>query len=495
VTRRVATSAPAQVKSRWYESILARCPLAWFGTKPGYHWFVVGTVCVGAFMAALDASKVNVAMPTLIDAFGIGMNRVEWVSIAYLLTLTSLLTVLGSLSDHLGRKLFYTFGFAMFIVASALCGAAPSLTCLIVCRVLQAIGAAMLQANSVAIITAAVPARSRGKAIGFQGSAQAVGLSVGPAIGGLLIARFGWRSIFYTNLPVGALGAILALLILPRDAVNRAGKRFDCVGALALGPALVALMLALKDGYRLGWLSPTILLEVAIALALLFAFMVWESRCENPMVNLNLLKIWAFFVGNTTGVLSYCLLYGTLFLMPFYLEWALHSPPATTGFILAPLALAMMVTTPISGILSDRIGTRSLTSIGMAIAASGAALLAMLPRASMLVALILVGAGVGIFTPPNNSSVMGSVPSNHLGVAGGMLNMSRSVGMSLGIAAAGTLFGFFSGQVHVVDQNLAYPTMVRAFDSAFAGMAAIAVLAALIGVVRSQVARRGAQAA
>lgn len=476
---------PARPKK---ESVLSGLPLAYFREKSGYHWFVVGTVCVGAFMAALDASIVNVAMPTLTSAFSGGMNTVEWVSIAYLLTLTALLTMLGSLADRLGRRMFYTLGFGVFIIGSALCGAAVSMDYLIVARVLQAIGAAMLQANSVAIITAAVSPANRGKAIGIQGAAQAIGLAVGPAVGGILIATMGWRSIFYVNVPVGIIGTALAAMILPKDIPNRLAKRFDYVGAVIFAPALVALMLALKDGYNLGWTSPTILGEFAIALVLFVVFILWEKRHPNPMVNLDLLKIPAFTGGNLSGMLSYSLMYGVLFLMPFYLEWVLKATPATAGFMLTPVPLAMVIMAPLAGSLADRMGSRALTTIGMSVASGGAVLLATLsqntPYYVYIIGLLLVGAGLGIFTPPNNSSVMGSAPTENLGVAGGILNMARSLGMSLGVAIAGTLFGTFYSHFRVEVQQVLYDR-IHAFDWSFWGLVIIGVAAALISIMRT----------
>ena len=457
-------------------------------TKSTYKWLALLTLSIGTFMSTLDASIVNVAMPTLTKTFAGGMNTVEWVSIAYLLTLTSLLTMLGSLADRLGRRTFYTLGFGVFIIGSALCGAATSMLYLIISRVLQAIGAAMLQANSVAIITAAIPPVSRGKAIGIQGSAQAIGLAIGPAAGGLLIASMGWRSIFYVNVPVGIIGTLLAAMILPKDIPNRLAKRFDYVGAVVFAPALVSLMMALKDGYNLGWASPAILGEFGIALVLFVLFGLWEKRHPNPMVNLDLLKIPAFTGGNISGMLSYSLMYGVLFLMPFYLEWVLKVPPATTGFLLTPVPLAMVVMAPLSGSMADRMGSRALTTAGMAIASAGAVLLATLsqntPYYVYIVGLVLIGAGLGIFTPPNNSSVMGSAPAENLGVAGGILNMSRSLGMSLGVAIAGTLFGTFYSHFSLLIHHILYDR-IMAFDWSFWGMVVIGVGAALVSIMRN----------
>ena len=209
---------------------------------PAYRWLVVGTVCIGAFLGQLDASIASLVLPTLEEAFGAPVADVEWVAIAYLLTLAALVVPLGRLADLLGRKMLYTWGFVVFIVGSALCGLAPGLGWLIVFRVVQALGAAMLQANSVAIITAAVPRRALGRAIGIQGAAQAVGLSIGPSVGGVLIDTLGWQWVFFIAVPFGLLGTLLAWLVLPRTTREAAAEasgepeRFDWLGAALLGP-------------------------------------------------------------------------------------------------------------------------------------------------------------------------------------------------------------------------------------------------------------------
>lgn len=451
--------------------------------RNGYHWFVVGTVCIGAFMAALDASIINVAMPTLSKSFSVGMDTVEWVSIAYLLTLTSLLTLLGSLSDRIGRKLFYTIGFTIFGIGSALCGVAATMSFLVIARVLQALGAAMLQANSIAIITSAVPTTSRGKAIGIQGSAQAIGLSIGPTVGGLLIANFGWRLIFYVNIPVAIIGTFLASIILPRDKPNPHSARFDYLGAVLFTPALILLVLIFKDSYKVGWTSPEIIMEFISVIVFLSLFVWREKKYRNPMINLNLLKIKAFTSGNVSGLLSYSLMFGVLFLMPFYLDWILKLPSVEIGLILTVVSVAMFIMSPISGALADRIGTRILTSGGMAIASLGAIVLITLSQASSiyidLLGLTLVGLGMGMFTPPNNSSVMGSAPPEHVGVAGGILNMSRSLGMSMGVAIAGTLYNTDFKSFHLIKHTL-IRARILSFHVGFEGMAAMGIVATMI---------------
>ncbi|AUW94919.1 MAG: MFS transporter [Sulfobacillus thermosulfidooxidans] len=419
-------------------------PLERFSTRENYIWLVVATVCIGAFMAALDASIVNVALPDLSTYFHSSASLVSWVLIAYLLTLATLLTLFGRLADILGRRPLYTFGFLVFIVGSAACGAAVNLPMLIISRIFQAAGAAMLQANSVAIITAAVPASVRGRAIGFQGSAQAIGLSLGPAIGGALIGLFGWRAIFYVNVPVGLIGTLMAAMILPKDKLQGHHATFDWWGTLLMTPFLVLLMMALTEGQSWGWTSPAVIGMFVAAALFLTGFIVRELSFRAPLVDMRLFKIAIFSLGNFTGLLSYLAMFGVLFLMPFYFERVLNYHSAVTGLILTAVPLGMTVAAPKSGALADRYGPRLLTTGGMALTGLATLMLAWtisLHAQVILIVmeLVMVGVGLGMFTPPNNSSVMGSLPSSRLGVGGGILNMARSLGMALGTAVSGTV--------------------------------------------------------
>lgn len=398
-------------------------------------------------MAALDASIVNVALPDLGTYFHAG-SSVGWVLISYLLTLATLLTLFGRLADMLGRKPLYTFGFLVFIVGSAACGAAVNMPMLVIARVFQAAGAAMLQANSVAIITAAVPSNVRGQAIGFQGSAQAIGLSVGPAVGGALIALFGWRAIFYVNVPVGLLGTLAGALILPKDRLSGNKPVFDWIGSALFAPLLVAVMLALEEGQTWGWTSRPVLGLAALAVALLVAFWQWEKRVRAPLIDLRLFRIPVFTIGNVTGLLSYLVMFGVLVLMPYFFERVMAYPSAVVGLMMTAVPLGMTVTAPVAGRIADRIGPRLITTGGMVLtglATLGLAFsLSVTPVVAFLVVeLFFVGVGLGMFTPPNNSSVMGSLPQDRLGVGGGILNMARSLGMASGTAVSLALVTVF----------------------------------------------------
>ncbi|HUL61207.1 MAG TPA: DHA2 family efflux MFS transporter permease subunit [Anaeromyxobacteraceae bacterium] len=413
-------------------------------SRPSWKWFVLGTVLLGATMSALDVSIVNVAMPTLTGTFGVSMATVEWVAMAYMLTLTVFLPLFGRLADVYGRSKLYNLGFVVFSLGSVLCGAATGAGFLIAARVVQAVGAGLLQANSVALITHAFPASERGKAIGIQGAVQAISMAVGPFVGGLLIAAVGWRAIFFVNLPIGALGTLAALLVLPPDRKPERRERVDYLGAALFASGLGLLVIAFNEGVKLGWGSSRILAYLVTAAVLLCAMVVVELRTEHPLVDLRLFRNRTFLIGNVTGMLSYFVLFAVMFLMPFYLEKVLGFTSQLTGSLLTPVPLAMAIVAPFAGHASDRFGSRVMTTAGVLVSAIACGSLLYLNEAAhlplLVSGLVLLGVGMGLFTPPNNSAIMGAAPPDKLGVAGGVLNMMRSLGLIFGVDVSGAIF-------------------------------------------------------
>jgi EmrB/QacA subfamily drug resistance transporter len=474
-----------------------RPPLPALARSAQYRWLVVGTVCVGAFLGQLDASIAGLILPTLEEVFGASLSSVEWVAISYLLTLAILVVPFGRLADLVGRKTMYTTGFVVFIVGSALCGASPSLGWLILFRVFQAVGAALLQSNSVAIITAAVDRRSLGRAIGVQGAAQAVGLAVGPSVGGLLIGALGWRWVFYIAVPFGLLGTLLGFAVLPqtrhRTEPAAVRERFDWLGALLFAPAVGFVMLALTFGNDWGWTSPRVIATLVLTVASLVAFGLVERRADSPLVDFVVLRDRVFATGIVAGLLSYAVLFGSLFLFPFYLERILGNTPSETGLLLSPVPIAIGVLAPISGIVADKVGSRLPTVVGMVVSTAALLTLAFRPAAApafLAIVLLTVGAGLGFFTPANNSAIMGSAPPHRLGVAGGILNMTRSLGTSLGVAATGLVLTarLAAHAGHPVEGTLdvPLPALVGAFRDALIFLAIIGVVAAVISTTRGK---------
>ena len=445
---------------------------------------MVATVCFGAFMGQLDASIVTLAFPTLRHAFGASLASVQWVGQAYLIVLIGLLTAVGRYADMVGRKLLYTYGFVVFIVGSAACGLAPNLGALIAFRVLQGAGAAMLQANSVAIIAGAVPRRELGRAIGIQGAAQALGLALGPAVGGLLISAGGWRLIFFVNVPVGVVATVLAWLLVPRSRDLAARAAYDWLGLAMFVPAIAAIILAITYGNKEGWSSPAILAGLIAGTCLLASFAAREKRAAHPLIDLRLLARPAFSAGVTTGLFSYMVLFGLLTVAPFLLEIGHRQGTGAAGLELFLLPLGVGIAAPIAGHSSDKIGARPLTTGGMALGGAALALSAILRDnlAGVLVLLLLAGVGIGTFTPPNNAAIMGAAPRHQSGMASGVLNMTRGLGTSLGLALAGLAYTTGAG-LH------AHPSATEALsgytDAAWL-LAAAALGAAVIAAVRGQ---------
>ncbi len=469
-----------------------RLPLQAVRQREGYHWFVVGTVCVGAFMAALDASIINIALPTLKNHFHTQMYMVEWVSLAYLLTLAGLIIPFGRLADMFGRRWMYAFGFAVFIVGSILCGISGNLPLLLVSRVVQAVGAAMLQANSVSIITAATPANARGRAIGIQASAQGVGLSIGPAVGGALITFLNWRWIFFVNVPIGIIGTVLGILLLPRDEQRQQHERFDYAGALWFIPTIVALIYFMNSGLQNGWLSKFVVASYIVFVQGFVCFLWVERRSEAPLVDLGLFKNRIFSIGGLIGVLSFTVMYAVLYLCPFYFDNVKHLTPFVSGLFLTLIPIGMTLFTPLSGYIADRVGVLLPTVLGMTGSMAGCLFLCFVQAGSSLwltlIGLFLVGAGLGMFTPPNNSSVMSSAPPNRLGVAGGILNMSRTLGMGLGVTVGGLCYQLFLGGA--ANENTAtVGQMVAAFRWSFVVAACLAGATVILTLLGKQRAR------
>lgn len=396
-------------------------------------------------MGQLDASIAQLVLPVLERDFSLRLSELSWISVIYLLTLAVLLPVVGRLADLYGRKLMYTGGFLLFIIGSGLCGAADNLGFLLAFRVVQAIGAALLQANSVAIVVTTAGTKHRGQAIGLQAAAQAIGLSAGPALGGLLIATLSWRWVFWVNVPFGLFGAIIGWAVLPQTAVLDADRHFDWRGALLSAPGLIAVVIVLNQSQEWGPSSPAILACAGVAMLLLSLFVLHERGQGTPLLDLHLFRRYAFWAGNLAGLLSYAMLFGMFFLMPFVFEHAYHEDSLDAGLRLAVIPVALGLVSPLSGALYDRLRARVLTGMGMALSLAGFVALAVFMHAGrvnvlpMTGALTLFGVGQGLFTSPNNSSIMGAAPADRTGQAAGVLNMMRSFGTSVGIATASAL--------------------------------------------------------
>jgi EmrB/QacA subfamily drug resistance transporter len=432
-------------------------------------------------MGQLDASIVTLALPRLGAELNAHVGAVEWVALSYLLVLVATVAIVGRIADAVGRKLLYVYGFAVFTAGSALCGLAPTLGVLIAARVLQAIGAAMLQANSIALITEATPRPQLGRAIGVQGTAQALGLALGPAVGGALMALGGWRLIFLVNIPAGAVGLVLGWLLVPRSRSRRPLGKQDRPGALLLAIAAVGPMAYLSLAGRDGYADPALLLALAAGIAAAVAFVRRERRIEEPLIDLSLFGRPALRTGLSTGLISYLVLFGTLFVVPYYLT-ARGAGAAQIGLELSVLPVALGIAAPIAGRLVTDARSRLLTGGGMVLTAAGLLAAALShDTAGQLGGLALTGLGLGAFTPANNATIMAASPAGHTGSVGGVLNMTRGLGTALGVTLTGALFTAVSTAGHGIGGGGA----ARALTVALAALAGLALAAGVALLRRS----------
>ena len=453
-------------------------------------WHVMAAVAMGIFLATIDGSIVNLALPTLVRDLQADFPTVQWVVLAYLLTLATLLLSVGRLADMLGKKAIYTLGFVIFTAGSVLCGLSPSIYWLIGFRVLQAVGAAMILALGAAIVTEAFPPSERGKALGLIGSAVSIGIVVGPTLGGILIDAFSWHAIFFVNLPVGVAGTLMSMRFVP-DIRPIGRQRFDFLGAFLLCASLLCLLFGLTVGQQLGFGDSRIVMLFAGFVAFIAAFIAVELRARQPMIDLRLFRNQLFSVNLLTGFITFVALAGSLFLMPFYLENALGYGTRQVGLLMASVPIGLGVTSPISGSLSDRFGTRRIAAIGLAALLLSYLLLSTLATDTSAIGFILrfapLGIGMGIFQSPNNSAVMGTAPRERLGVASGLLAITRTVGQTTGIAVLGAVW---AGRVLVYTgrplpggaTSAPVEAQVAALHEAYLVMAALMAVALGFGV-------------
>nr|WP_211265809.1 MFS transporter [Actinacidiphila oryziradicis] len=396
----------------------------------------MATVCFGAFMGQLDASIVTLTYGSLSTQFHASLAAVEWVSLAYLITLVALLVPVGRLADARGRKLFYLYGFVVFTAASAACGLAPSLGALIAFRVVQAAGAAMLQANSVALVATSAPREKMRTALGVQAAAQALGLALGPTLGGALVATLGWRWVFGINVPIGLAALVAGHYLLPRTRSRNPVPGFDWPGLAWLATATTALLLGVSAASGLpvpGWAAAVLF---AVAACAAWAFAVRQRRAAAPLLDLALLRVPAVSYGLVGALSGYLVLFGPLVLVPIVLT-AAGSSELTTGLVLTalPAGFALAATgadTFLPGTLTDR----GRCVLGAAVASGALATMLALPVTAgcLAPALALLGLGLGTFTPANNTLIMGAVPAGSSGTGGGLVNMARGLGTALGVA-------------------------------------------------------------
>jgi EmrB/QacA subfamily drug resistance transporter len=427
-------------------------------TTPGG---ALAVLALATLLPSLGTSIANVALPTLAQTFAAPFQAIQWIVLAYLLALTSLIVGAGRLGDIIGRRRLLLGGIALFTAASLACGAAPTLLLLIAARAAQGLGAAIMMALAMALVGAIVPKDQTGRAMGLLGTMSAVGTALGPVLGGALIAALGWRAIFLVNLPLGLATLALAYRALPADRIasHAAPARFDHAGTLLLALTLAAYALAMTLGRgQFGALNVVLLLAAAAGAALFWRV---EARAAAPLIWPALFRDRALNASFVMSALVSTVVMATLVVGPFHLSGALGLDPARVGLVMSVGPLVAALTGVPAGRLVDRLGAARMTIAGLAAAAGGCSALALMPLsagiAGYVAPLVVITAGYALFQAANNTAVMQDVAPDQRGVVSGLVNLARSLGLVTGASAMGALFAAAAG---AVDPAAAAPAAV-----------------------------------
>ncbi len=452
-------------------------------------WQVFMLVGVSIFMSTLDSSIVNVALPYIMEDLSSDVRTIQWVMVVYLLTVSSLLLTFGRLSDIRGRRQIYVIGFLVFTVGSFACGQAWTSGMLVGARVLQGIGASMLMACSPALVVDVFPETERGKALGMMGAVVAAGLTLGPLAGGMILAWFSWRVIFFINIPIGVMAVAAGILVL-KDLPGGQGSRepLDKTGSLLLMVFLCSLIVTLARLPDWGMVSLKTGLGLSTAVISGWWFVINETNSAYPLLDLGLMKIRLFILPLISTAVLFASLFLLVFMMPFYLTYPGGFTASKTGVIMIVPFLFLLIISPISGMLADRLGSRMLCTLGMTIMSLSLFFLIFLSPEQGIFAIVwrmaLAGIGTAMFVSPNNTAIMGAVPVHQRGIASGATATARTLGMVLGVALAGTIFSaFLTFQGAGMDRYV--PAMAPAFMEGFRHVMAAGAVLAAIGIAVS----------
>ncbi len=468
----------------------AALPPAGAARKAGWSAGDIGillSVGLGTFMSALDASVVNTVLPVIRIAFGAPVASIQWVVTVYLLAMGGLLLTFGRLGDLRGHRRVFLFGFAVFVPASVACGIAPGEEALIAARILQGAGAAVIVSNSPANLVRNVHPSRIGRALGAQAAMTYLGLTLGPSLGGWMTEHLGWWSVFFINVPVGAAAFWLGVRHLPDDRRAKAeGGLFDIPGTALFTGAFLAMLLWLNHGHDWGWASPATGALLAACVVLGFLFHRRERTAPSPMLDLGLFRNRLFAMATGSSLVNYVCVGFVLFLVPFFLIEGRGLSPGRAGLLMTVQSLAMVVTAPASGALSDRIGSRVPATLGMAVFAGGLFILSALGRTTPLWAafagLLLTGVGSAIFVTPNNSTLLGAAPKGRHGIASGVLATSRLAGITAGVGISGAVLAGYAGGAAA--PAISPDRVVAAVHAAFLAAGLLAVGGAFLAAAR-----------
>jgi EmrB/QacA subfamily drug resistance transporter len=461
-------------------------------TDDNRKWWTLGAMCFALFMIMLDNTVVNVALPSIQKDLGASISGLEWTINGYTLSFAVLLATGGRLGDIFGRRRMFIVGVVIFALSSATAGLAPDQTALVVSRVVQGVGAALMMPGTLSIITDAFPPEERGKAMGTWAGVSALALAVGPVLGGFLTEHVSWRSIFYINIPV-AIGAVAASLFAVRESRDTSvGRDVDYAGVAVLTASLSALILALVEGNAWGWGSAEIVLLLVGAVVGLAAFVAVENRVKAPMVQFELLSDRNFLGAVVVALIITFAMMGVFFFLALYMQNILRYSPLEAGVRFLPSTLMIVGVAPVAGRLSDKIGPRWLIVGGLLVVAASLFTFTGIAVDStyldLLPGFVLLGIGIALTMSPMTTAAMNAVPVQKAGVASGVLSMFRMVGGSLGIAVTGAIFQSAVGSNF---ESAGPQEFVDALALAMAVSAFVALLGATVAALAIR-AQRGA---
>jgi EmrB/QacA subfamily drug resistance transporter len=416
-------------------------------------WLILIVLCGAIFMLLLDTTIVNVAQQKIKEGLNADLSQLQWILDSYILAFAVLMLSFGRLGDIYGRKKMFVTGMAVFTAASGLCGISDWIanlvgisgaTALIVARVLQGIGGALMMPQTLSLITIAFPPQKRGAAMGIWGSVVALGAVLGPLVGGYIVTDYPWEWVFLINIPVGIIAILATLAIVPESRDPLASGKLDWGGLVFSALAIFALVYALIEGPKFGWTSPETIGLLLVSAAVFILFIWWERRVADPMVKLELFGIRNFWVANVIGLAVPFGLFGIFFPMTLFLQGALGMSPLEAGLTMMPMSLMLMFVAPVSGRLSDRVGARWILTTGLTLVSVGIVLMTINVSTTtnwraLLPALLITGTGMGMTFAPMTAAAMSRVPPRISGSASGILNTSRNVGQLLGIAVLGSI--------------------------------------------------------
>ncbi|WKY44624.1 MFS transporter [Eubacteriaceae bacterium ES2] len=406
------------------------------------RWIILVVVLLITFMATLDGSIVNVALPVMTESLNVSTSSIQLVVTSYLITVSALILIFGRLGDLLGKSRIFKFGIVIFTFGSLLCGLSHTFIVLVIARIIQAIGAAATMANNQGIITHVFPAHERGRALGMTGTFVALGALTGPALGGLIVGALSWEYIFLINVPIGIFGFIMAMKILPHNKVDRQEK-LDLKGSLLFMMTIIPMFAAIEVGGQIGFAQPLVLAGLGVALFSFIGFLMIEKKQQEPLLDLSIFNNSLFSLSLFCAFLSFVALFCSNIIQPFYLQNAMGYSPSFAGMLLMIYPAILAIVAPVSGYMSDKIGSEFLTFIGLAITSLGLFLMSSLTVNTSLPIIVtytaLLGIGNGLFQSPNNSLIMSTVTKHKLGIAGSVNALIRNMGMVFGIAVSTTI--------------------------------------------------------